>query len=132
MNQFLRELVRDRAGNRCEYCRLPQWCVAATFHVEHIVARQHGGADEADNLALACDRCNFLKGTNLTAIDPMTRAVVRLFNPRTQQWREHFTQAEFQLVGLTDCGRATVQLLSMNSEPRVKLRRTRHIQIESP
>src|SRR4051794_18394911 len=31
-------------------------------HVEHIVARQHGGADDPDNLALACNRCNASKG----------------------------------------------------------------------
>jgi hypothetical protein len=28
------------------------------FHVEHIVPRQHGGTDDPNGLALACDRCN--------------------------------------------------------------------------
>jgi 5-methylcytosine-specific restriction endonuclease McrA len=52
-----RRLVRERARGRCEYCRLPQSAVDAAFHVEHIVPRQHHGPDDADNLALACDRC---------------------------------------------------------------------------
>jgi 5-methylcytosine-specific restriction endonuclease McrA len=36
------------------------------FHVEHIVSRQHGGSDDPNGLALACDRCNAYKGPNLT------------------------------------------------------------------
>jgi 5-methylcytosine-specific restriction endonuclease McrA len=60
------------------------------LHLEHIVAKQHRGSDDADNLALACHHCNVHKGTNLTAIDPMTRDLVRLFNPRTQAWDDHF------------------------------------------
>jgi 5-methylcytosine-specific restriction endonuclease McrA len=30
--------------------------------VEHIVPRRRGGTDDADNLALACARCNYQKG----------------------------------------------------------------------
>ena len=37
----VRDLVRRRADERCEYCRLPQRAEEATFHVEHIVALQH-------------------------------------------------------------------------------------------
>jgi len=59
MDSAVRELVRGRAKNRCEYCRLPQSAVLfAPFHIEHIVARQHGGGDDPSNLALACDGCN--------------------------------------------------------------------------
>jgi hypothetical protein len=35
----VRELVRQRAGKRCEYCRLPQHVDEAKFHIEHIVAQ---------------------------------------------------------------------------------------------
>lgn len=41
MDGAVRNLVRQRAGNRCEYCRLPQAAVDATFHVDHIIAQQH-------------------------------------------------------------------------------------------
>jgi len=60
----VRDLVRERARERCEYCRLPQHADEATFHIEHIFAQQHvpPGADEPDNLALACHRCNLHKG----------------------------------------------------------------------
>lgn len=60
------QFVRQRARNRCEYCGLPQEFSGLRFHIEHIVARQHGGLDESNNLALACPECNLRKGTNLT------------------------------------------------------------------
>jgi len=43
MDRATSQLVRQRAGQRCEYCRLPQQHSALRFHIEHIVARQHGG-----------------------------------------------------------------------------------------
>jgi len=64
----VRQLVRQRAGQRCEYCRLPEHASELAMHVEHIVARQHGGGDDTNNLAFACDRCNLCKGPNLVAI----------------------------------------------------------------
>lgn len=92
------------------------------FHLEHIVARQHDGRTELENLAWACHRCNRHKGTNLSGIDPETGAVVVLFNPRKEAWEEHFTKLGANIVGLTKTGRATVKLLQMNAERRVDRR----------
>jgi hypothetical protein len=49
IDRALRDLVVQRAGQRCEYCRLPQAVMPVTFHVEHIVARKHGGDDRPDS-----------------------------------------------------------------------------------
>ena len=79
-------LVWSRAGHRCEYCRLQQEDEPFyRLHVEHIVAKQHGGTDDPDNLALACHHDNEHKGPNLSGIDPQTGKVVRLFHPRRQR-----------------------------------------------
>ncbi len=86
MDAATSQLVRQRAGNRCEYCHLPQDFSDLRFHVEHIVPRQHRGADNLDNLALACPECNLHKGTNLTGIDPDTNQVTPLFHPRRDKW----------------------------------------------
>jgi hypothetical protein len=119
-----RELVRQRAENRCEYCRLRQEHDAFhPFHVEHIIARQHGGTDDFANLAWSCHNCNFHKGTNLTSLDPDSREMTRLFHPRRDQWHEHFALTGSNIVGLTLMGRATAWLLNMNSEERVELRK---------
>ncbi len=67
MDAATRELVRRRAGNQCEYCGMREGSrVRLRFHIEHIVARQHGGGDEQENLALACHLCNAHKGPNLS------------------------------------------------------------------
>jgi 5-methylcytosine-specific restriction endonuclease McrA len=54
MDEATRRLVRERAGDRCEYCLHPQEYSETTHHVDHIVARQHLGGDVPSNLALAC------------------------------------------------------------------------------
>jgi len=55
MDERLRQTVRERAGYRCEYCSPPQDAEPFfAYHVEHVVARQHGGTDDSGNLALAC------------------------------------------------------------------------------
>lgn len=74
-----------------EYCLLPDRVeLTGPFHVEHIIARQQGGTDEVSNLAWACSRCNRHKGTNLSAVDPDSKTVVPLFNPRREKWMDHF------------------------------------------
>src|SRR5437660_11020760 len=123
MDAGLRDLVRKRALQTCEYCHIPQEATPLIpFHVEHIVSKQHGGTDHPDHLALACDRCNAYKGPNLTSIDPDTRTLVALFNPRQDVWSSHFVVRVGQILRLTATGRATVRLLNMNAPRRVGLR----------
>jgi hypothetical protein len=123
MEAAVRTLVRERAGDRCEYCHLKQEHLPfSTFHVEHVIARQHGGADDPSNLALACDRCNAHKGPNLSGIDPETGDIVPLYHPREHIWEEHFRESEAVITGLTAIGRTTVRVLNMNEDRRVRLR----------
>jgi 5-methylcytosine-specific restriction endonuclease McrA len=125
MESTVRDLVRRRAGDRCEYCQLKQEHLPfATFHVEHIIPRKHGGDDNPSNLALACDRCNVHKGTNLSGIDPDTGVIVPLFNPRVHAWDDHFVLSDVTIIGLTAMGRTTVRVLNMNDARRVRLRAT--------
>jgi len=121
--------VRLRAGDCCEYCLLPQGAFRRPFHIEHIVARQHGGSSTFDNLALARWQCNLKKGPNLTGIDPQTRWIAPLFHPRQDRWADHFALGVETLMpsgvgiqGLTPAGRATVRLLGLNEEMRQMLR----------
>jgi hypothetical protein len=111
----IRELVRERARYRCEYCHLPEaYASFARFHLEHIVARQHFHDDDPRNLALSCHHYNYHKGPNLASIDPRTRRKVWLFNPRRHKWTRHFRWSGPYLVGRTPTGRATVHALAMN------------------
>jgi hypothetical protein len=123
MDAQTRELVWRRAGQRCEYCRIHQDDEPFyRFHVEHVVAKQHAGSDDPDNLALACHHDNEHKGPNLSGIDSGTGKVVHLFNPRRQRWSRHFRYEGALIVGRTQCGRATVRVLALNAPDRVELR----------
>jgi 5-methylcytosine-specific restriction endonuclease McrA len=61
--------------------------------IEHIVPRTHGGGDDLANLAVACARCNALKGKRLDhrrREDPtLTRVIETLRARRMARWREH-------------------------------------------
>ncbi len=123
MNEATRSFVRQRAANRCEYCQTHQDdSPLASHHIEHIRPIKHGGDDHPDNLALACIDCNLHKGANLTGIDPRSGSITPLFHPREQSWHDHFRWEGLQILGLTDVGRTTVQVLRMNSEEQMELR----------
>ncbi|MEW6209401.1 MAG: HNH endonuclease signature motif containing protein [Acidobacteriota bacterium] len=119
----LRRLVIERAKECCEYCLLHEEDAADSHQVDHVVALKHGGQTTSDNLALACTYCNRHKGSDLTTIDPIDGSLVTLFNPRAQEWGEHFALAGALLTGLTPTGRVTIVLLRMNDPVRVDQRR---------
>jgi hypothetical protein len=123
VNQQLRQRVLQRANGCCEYCLFPESEAAIRHQIDHVIARQHGGADDEDNLCFCCAVCNRYKGPNLSSVDPEDRAVTTLFNPRTQVWAEHFAFDEEQIIGLTPEGRATIFLLRLNNEERLVERR---------
>jgi len=125
MDDGLKDFVRRRADNHCEYCRVHQsYYPDFAFHVEHIIARQHGGSDDPQNLALACHLCNSKKGPNLSGLDPETGSLTRLFNPRTDVWEEQFRlDGDSQIVGLKAIGRTTAYVLGMNADIRIRIRR---------
>jgi hypothetical protein len=121
-DQALADFVRQRAGDCCEFCRLPQAFSSTRFQIDHIVAEQHGGTTTAANLALACLADNNHKGPNLAGIDRRTGKRVWLFNPRRQKWSRHFRWKGPILVGRTPVGRATIAVLAMNLPHRVAQR----------
>jgi hypothetical protein len=116
--------VRLRAGQRCEYCGMPQAGQEAIFHIDHVRPRRDGGPTTLENLALACVSCSLRKGARSEARDPQTGETVAMFNPRTQAWHDHFELAvDFSIVGRTPIGRAAVEALQMNRSAAVKIRR---------
>ncbi len=125
--------VRDRAGDRCEYCLLVQDRQEATFHVDHVVPRSAGGATEMGNLALACVSCSLRKGARLRVIDPQSGEATRVFHPRESLWRDHFLlTAAMQIVGRTAEGRATVEALKLNRPVAVAIRAEEHVRGRYP
>lgn len=118
----LERLVAARAADRCEYCRMHQSLQGTQFHLEHVVPSSRGGATDLENLAWACPGCNLRKSDRIEVIDDETGVAIRLFSPRLQNWREHFAWDDYQIVGLTDIGRATIAALDFNHERRIRIR----------
>ena len=114
MNPDLTRRIWTRAAHRCEYCHLPANTYPLPFHIDHIIARQHGGETHPDNLALACLHCNRHKGPNIAGVDPITGSLSRLFHPRKDDWTIHFEWAGHELRGKTSVRRVTIEVLAIN------------------
>ena len=96
---FERTVVRGQPAwvGKCIHCQARlvvgldgQADGAAT--VEHIVPRTHGGGDDLPNLAVACARCNALKGKRLDhrrREDPTLSQVIETLRARRlARWRD--------------------------------------------
>ena len=115
--------VRERAGNRCEYCLIHEDDIAFRPHVDHIVSRKHGGPSDIENLAYACVICNRSKGSDVASIDGRSGEIVRLFHPRKDLWADHFQLDGGSIRALSDVGSATAALLKFNAPERLAERR---------
>jgi hypothetical protein len=122
MKRKLIDDVRQLAGNRCDYCRLPDEADPLPFQLDHIIAQQHGGRTVLENIAWSCLHCNKHKGPNIAGIDPHTGKLVALFHPRLQSWDRHFQWNGPILVGRTRIGRATIRVLAINDSDAVAFR----------
>lgn len=112
----LERQVRLDADHHCGYCRISEAITGMTLTIDHIIPEAAGGQTIRENLWLACERCNRCKANRTAAVDPSTGQIAPLFNPRTQQWDQHFSWSAdgTQVVGLTPIGRATISALQIN------------------
>jgi hypothetical protein len=93
--------------------------------IEHIIPLVGRGSSAADNLCLACYRCNEFKGSQTEAADPINGKLTMFFHPRRQRWSEHFAWHVHgdTMNGLTSCGRTTIEALRLNNDWIVQARR---------
>ena len=119
------QLIIERANQRCKYCQCPMAYSAQPYVFEHVIPVAHGGETSLANLALACGDYNGHKYTKIEALDITTRAPTQLYNPRYQQWQEHFAWSDdyLAMIGLTPIGRATVEALKLNRQGVLNIRR---------
>ena len=124
ISSSLRAKIAEEARYRCGYCLMRQIATNWLLEVEHIIPTVAGGTDDKENLWLSCTACNRYKGSQVKVRDPSTGRLVKLFNPRRQKWKCHFRWSEYgtEIIGLTACGRATVEALKLNNELAKKAR----------
>lgn len=58
LTEELKNIVRLRAKNCCEYCLSQEQFATQRFSIEHILPISKQGKTTLDNLALACQGCN--------------------------------------------------------------------------
>lgn len=118
ISDALYQSVARDARSQCGYCRAPQRALPYRLEIEHLLPTSLGGGDARDNLWLSCHKCNKFRSNRVTAVDPLTNGTVPLFNPRRDDWLEHFAWQEggLYIVGRTAIGRATVAALSVNDD----------------
>lgn len=121
----LRKLIRAQGQYRCGYCRSAETVTGISLEIEHLIPEAAGGASDEKNLWLACVTCNKIKSAQTHGRDPVSGRRVRLFNPRTQSWKEHFAWSAdgTEIIGKTSCGRATIIALQLNRLQLVIARR---------
>ena len=122
ISRSIKKLVIARADYRCEYCRVPAYLSNFDYHIEHIIGLQHGGPNTQSNLAYCCSTCNWKKGPNISTILEMNGALIPLFNPRTQNWHEHFSSFNGKIEPKTIIGEATIKLLELNTPEKIEER----------
>jgi hypothetical protein len=116
--------VEQRGHFCCEYCLSQQKYSPDYFSVEHIIPRIKKGTDDLFNLAFACLACNNHKYSHISAIDPISGILAPLYNPRFDEWTEHFCWSDDYsiLTGMTPKGRATIDKLKLNRDSVINLR----------
>lgn len=122
-NSLRQQVIKD-AHYRCAYCKAPSLITGARLIMDHIFPLSLGGSDDRENLAAACYHCNEFKGAKIEALDPETQELASLFNPRIQQWNDHFSweNGGTHIMGITSIGRATVIALKLNHDYAVRAR----------
>jgi hypothetical protein len=63
------------------------------------------------------------QGTNIAGLDPKTGELTALFNPRVDEWSEHFIWDGVWLRGRTAVGRTTVTVLDINHVDSLAVRK---------
>lgn len=113
ISKNLKVKVAERAGQRCEYCRIHESDSFLSFEIDHIVSLKHGGGNEEANLAYACPHCNQHKGTDLTTFLESYQDIISLFNPRLHTWTAHFEARSGEILPKTRTGEATTAVQPM-------------------
>lgn len=125
ISKKLRQKVRQDFNNRCAYCLSSQAYVFDPLEIDHILPISKGGTNDEENLCLACGMCNRHKYSRVSMVDSETALEMPLFNPRKQDWHEHFAWSESgeEIIGISAIGKNTVEVLKMNNSIAITVRK---------
>ncbi len=119
LSENLRSRVAERADHHCEYCLIHEEDTFFGCQVDHIISVKHDGPTDIGNLAYACAFCNRQKGSDIGSILWRTAEFTRFYNPRVDEWVDHFQLKGAKIEPLTDIGEVTARILGFNESDRV-------------
>ena len=122
ISTHIKNQVIFRSEFKCEYCLLPEKVSFYNFHIDHIRPLKHGGSSLIDNLAYCCTDCNHFKGTDIGSFENED-IIVRFFNPRKDNWQDHFEIIDDSIIGKTDVGNVTIRIFKFNEIDRLIFRK---------
>ena len=130
VSSSLKKLVRDRARGLCEYCHASEDWQFVAHTMDHILPQSAGGPDTSENLALACVNCNTRRQARTESV--VDGNPVPFFNPRTDNWNDHFAWSHdaLDIIALTDVGRGTLDVLDLNGNRHGDANKLRRIRAE--
>jgi len=118
----LRRQVQQRAKFACEYCLIHEEDTFYGCQVDHIISEKHAGLTELSNLALACTLCNQAKGSDIGSLEQHTDKLIRFYNPRIDQWSNHFRVEQAAISPRSAIGEVTARIFRFNIEDRIEER----------
>jgi hypothetical protein len=115
-----REAVAQRANYKCEYCQVNSDDMFLSFELDHVIPLKHGGTNSLENLAYACPHCNQHKGSDFATI--LDQEIVPLFNPRIENWADHFIIKDGEIIFRSRIGEASIKIFRFNEPDLIILR----------
>lgn len=120
ISEKTRHFVANRAKFRCEYCQIHSDDMFLSFEIDHVIPIKHGGTNATENLAFACPHCNQRKGSDFATL--LDDEIVRLFNPRIDEWSKHFEAVNGEIVPKSRIGEASLKIFRFNQSDLLILR----------
>jgi hypothetical protein len=121
----LRRRIRELFEDRCAYCQTAEALMGDIFEIEHIIPRAADGETVFENLCLSCPTCNRYKSDRVSFQQKPSDSKVELFHPQQSVWSNHFRWNDdaTELLGVTPIGQATIDLLRINRQQMIRVRR---------
>jgi hypothetical protein len=121
ISESTRRLVEKRANSHCEYCLIHEEDTYIGCEIDHIISIKHSSKNDDTNLAFSCLPSNRFKGTDIGSLTEKGE-LTRFYNPRIDNWLEHFQIIGNMILGVTNIGEVTVKILRINDEERLEER----------
>lgn len=112
---YIKEALLKISNNKCCYCECLLEEESSYMEVEHF-HHKNDYPDEVmlwENLLPACRRCNGTKGTHDTVNSP-------IIHPINDKPKEHLSFHLYRLIGGTDLGKETIEILNLNDRTRLQ------------